>query len=143
MEHTDATQHTDPHGAGGAGHEKRDVSFVPLVRGLVGLVALILVSLVVVRLVLGILAAREAKESPPANPLAQNFGRQIPPEPRLQPYPLQDLQTLHAQEEATLNTYGWVDRKAGVVRIPVQRALELLAQRGLPARQQPPAGGAQ
>ena len=53
----------------------------------------------------------------------------------MQTDPLQELQTLHAEEDAVLNSYGWVDRKAGVVRIPVQRAIELLAQRGLPARQ--------
>jgi len=143
MEHADTGHHVDPHGAGGAGHEERDVSFAPLVRGLIGLVALVVVSLVLVRVLFGYLAVREAETSPPPNPLAQSFGRQVPPEPRLQPHPLQDLQTLRAQEEALLTSYGWVDRKAGIVRIPVQRALELLAQRGLPARQPSPGGGTQ
>jgi hypothetical protein len=142
MEHTGTGQQVDPHGADGLGHEERDVSLAPLVRGLVGLVALVVLSLVLARVLFGYLAMHEAETSPPANPLAQSFGRQIPPEPRLQPDPLQDLRTLHAEEDAVLNSYGWVDRKAGVVRIPVQHALELLAQRGLPARQ-PPAGGAQ
>ena len=136
MEHTDTTHHVDPHGAGG--HEERDVSFRPLVRGLIGLVALVLVSVVLMRVLLGYLVVREAANSPPANPLAQSFSRQVPPEPRLQTAPLQDLQALHAEEDAVLNSYGWVDRKTGVVRIPAQRALELLAQRGLPARQPPP-----
>lgn len=141
MEHSDATQPVGPHGAGG--HEERDVYFRPVVRGLLGLIALLLVSVLLMRLVFGFLVEREAKDSPPANPLAQSFGRQVPPEPRLQTDPLQDLQTLHAEEDAVLNSYGWVDRKAGVVRIPVQQAIELLAQRGLPARQPPPAGGGQ
>ncbi len=57
------------------------------------------------------------------------------PQPRLQAEPLIDLHALHAQEDAVLNTYGWVDRKAGAVRIPVDRAMELLSQHGLPARQ--------
>jgi hypothetical protein len=141
MEHSDATQQMDPHGAGG--HEERDVSFGPVVRGLAGLVALLVVTGLLMRLVFGFLAEREAKDSPPANPLAQSFGRQVPPEPRLQTEPLQELQTLHAEEDAVLTSYGWVDRKAGVVRIPVQRAIELLGQRGLPARQSPRAGGGQ
>jgi hypothetical protein len=132
----DTTQHSDPHGTG---HEERDVSLRPLVWGFAGLVALIVVSVVLMRVLLGYLAVREAENSPPANPLAQSFGRQVPPEPRLQTDPLQDLRALHAEEDAVLNTYGWVDRKAGVVRIPVQRALDLLAQRGLPARPQAPA----
>lgn len=135
-------EHTGPHGSGG-GHEERDVSFRPLVRGLIALVALVVVAVVLMRVLLGYLAVREAENSPPANPLAQSFGRQVPPEPRLQSDPLQDLQALHAEEDAVLTSYGWVDRQAGVVRIPLQRALDLLAQRGLPARQQPPAGGAQ
>jgi hypothetical protein len=135
MEHADTGHHQ--HGAGGTGHEERDVSFAPLVRGLIGLVALVVVSLVLVRVLFGYLAIREAENSPRPNPLARSFGRQVPPEPRLQPDPLQDLRTLHAEEDAVLNSYGWVDRKAGIVRIPVQRALELLVQRGLPARQVP------
>ena len=142
MEPTGATQHADPHGTGGVGHEERDVSLRPLVRGLIGLIALVIVSVVLVRVLLGYLVVREAENSPPANPLAQSFSRQVPPEPRLQTAPLQDLQALHAEEDAVLNSYGWVDRKTGVVRIPVQRALELLAQRGLPARQPSPAGEA-
>jgi hypothetical protein len=139
MERSDATQQMDPHGGGG--HEERDVSFRPVVRGLAGLVALLIVTGLLMRLFFGFLAEREAKESLPPNPLAQNFGRQVPPEPRLQTDPLQDLRALHAEEDALLNSYGWVDRKAGVVHIPVQRAIELLAQRGLPARQLPPPGG--
>jgi len=38
------------------------------------------------------------------------------------------------QESKQLNTYGWVDSKSGVVRIPVDQAMKLLAERGLPAR---------
>jgi hypothetical protein len=142
MEHADVGHDAEPHGTDGTSHEARDVSFAPLVSGLIGLVALVIVSVVLARVLLGYLAVHEAGTSPPPNPLAQSFGRQVPPAPRLQPDPLQDLRTLHADEDAILNSYGWVDRKAGIVRIPVQRALELLAQRGLPARQ-PPAGGAQ
>lgn len=41
---------------------------------------------------------------------------------------------LRATEDAILTTYGWVDREKGVVRIPIDRAIDLLAQRGLPTR---------
>ena len=44
-----------------------------------------------------------------------------------------DLHDLHAAEDAVLNSYGWVDRQAGIVRIPIARAMELLAQRGIAA----------
>jgi hypothetical protein len=33
-----------------------------------------------------------------------------------------------------LEGYGWVDREAGVVRVPIERAMELLLERGLPTR---------
>ncbi len=56
-----------------------------------------------------------------------------PPGPQLQTHAREDLLKLRAAEDAMLNGYGWVDRKAGLVHIPIERAMELTAQRGLPA----------
>lgn len=50
--------------------------------------------------------------------------------------PTQDIRTLRQTEDFTLSSYGWVDQKTGVVRIPIARAMELVAERGLPARQE-------
>lgn len=36
------------------------------------------------------------------------------------------------KQEQELNSYGWVDEKSGVARIPIERAMDLTAQRGLP-----------
>ena len=47
-----------------------------------------------------------------------------------------EINDFRMQEEQTLNSYGWVDQQAGVVRIPIDRAMQLLAQRGLPTRPQ-------
>jgi len=44
------------------------------------------------------------------------------------------MTALRAQQLATLNSYGWVDRSNGVIRIPIQRAMELVVQRGLPVQ---------
>lgn len=44
------------------------------------------------------------------------------------------LRTLRATEEAALTTYGWVDRPNGIVHIPIDRAMDLILQRGLPTR---------
>ena len=61
------------------------------------------------------------------------------PQPRLQLTPVRDLEAMRAAENQILTTYGWVDQQKGVVRIPIDRAIELLAARGLPARTtQPP-----
>ncbi len=59
------------------------------------------------------------------------------PEPRLQVAPQLDLADMRAREEAELHNYGWIDQKAGVVRLPIDRAMELMAQRGLPVRGDP------
>jgi hypothetical protein len=61
-----------------------------------------------------------------------NEPKRLPPEPRLQPDAVSDLHRMREAEDNVLQTYGWVDKNAGVVRIPVARALDLLAQRGLP-----------
>ena len=59
------------------------------------------------------------------------------PEPRLQIAPQLDLAAMRAREETELHSYGWVDRQAGVVRLPIDRAMELMVQRGLPVRGDP------
>src|SRR5215472_13465065 len=51
-----------------------------------------------------------------------------------------DTADLHAREDLLLDNYSWIDRSKGTVRIPVQRAMELIAQRGLPVQQQAPQG---
>ena len=56
------------------------------------------------------------------------------PAPHEQISPQLDLQALRAQQESELNSYGWVDAKAGVVRMPIERAMVLIVERGLPTR---------
>jgi hypothetical protein len=58
------------------------------------------------------------------------------PQPRLETDETTEINNFRMQEEQTLNTYGWVDQQAGVTRIPIDRAMALLAQRGLPTRPQ-------
>ena len=99
----------------------------PIVWAGVGLFALAVVVHLAMLLVLNVFAARESKESPPANPLAGAYGPKAPPKPRLQTEPRGDLEQLHAAEDAALETYGWVDKPAGVVRIPIERAMDLVA----------------
>lgn len=56
----------------------------------------------------------------------------LPPEPRLEIYPAQNFPGLHATQQAGLNSYGWVDRQKGIVHIPVEQAMELIANSNLP-----------
>ena len=56
------------------------------------------------------------------------------PEPRLQLAPREDLTALLAREETELTSFGWIDRTNGIVRIPIDHAIDLVLQRGLPVR---------
>jgi hypothetical protein len=60
--------------------------------------------------------------------------RSLPPMPRLQAAPIADMKDMRAAEERIISGYGWVDQKQGVTRIPVDRAIDLLAQRGIAGR---------
>ena len=54
------------------------------------------------------------------------------PEPRLETDERHEVTPIRYQEEETLNSYGWVDQNAGVAHIPIERAMQLVAERGLP-----------
>jgi hypothetical protein len=75
----------------------------------------------------------------PSNPELQNKVAELTksfPTPRVQTDDgNQDVADLHARENLLLDHYSWVDQKAGKVRIPIERAMELIAQRGLPVAQ--------
>ena len=58
------------------------------------------------------------------------------PEPRLESNERSEINDFRIREEETLNRYGWVDQPGGAVRIPIERAMRLVAQRGLPTRPQ-------
>jgi hypothetical protein len=47
----------------------------------------------------------------------------------------QDVVDLHAREDLLLDHYTWVNQQQGTVRIPIGRAMEIIAQRGLPVVQ--------
>ena len=118
------------------GHETKDAS----VRGIVYTgVGLAVGSLLVYLLVYGIfqyLAEHPLTVAPP-NPMAETDTQHFPPAPRIEEHPAIELKDLHTQEDQILNTYGWTDKQSGVVRIPLDRALELQVQRGFPERKEP------
>lgn len=55
--------------------------------------------------------------------------------PVLQPSPHADMEILHKREQMELGQYGWVDESKGIARIPIEKAIEITAERGLPTRQ--------
>lgn len=59
---------------------------------------------------------------------------QEPPAPRLQTQPFKDVYLLRQSEALTLGSYAWVDRDNGIVRVPIQDAMRIVLEQGLPAR---------
>lgn len=79
------------------------------------------------------LYARDQTSRPGKNPATFTDVGKLPPEPRLQADPHSDLLRLRASEDSVLSGYAWVNRDSGFVRIPVERAMAILAAKGLPA----------
>ena len=132
-----------PHASGHDGehnpdvhHETSDVNIRGIFGFAAGLTVVCFFAAFVVWVLFKYFDAREARRIVPEYPLAATQEARQPPEPRLQVNPRQDLQDLRAQEDQILNSYGWVDKNAGVVRIPIEDAMKLTVQRGLPSRQQ-------
>jgi len=120
-----------PDGAHAAhAHETRDLRLTPIVVSGVALLLLVAIAAAAMLGLFDFFAVVESRLSPPANPLAAAAGPRLPPEPRLQAHPLRDMRELRAAEQELLTTYGWVDPSAGVARIPIARAMDILAQRG-------------
>ena len=69
-------------------------------------------------------------------PMAAGQENRLPPEPRLQEHPQEDLSDLRRKQESQLNAYGWVDKGSGIARIPIEEAMRIVLQKGLPARQE-------
>jgi hypothetical protein len=117
-------------------YEHRDVSFKALTKFAIGLIITTIFS---AGLVLGIfqyLLHREGGVPASRVESPAQDARQLPPEPRLEETPATDLQEMRAAEDQVLHNYRWLDQSNGIVRLPIDRAMDLIAQRGLPARKE-------
>lgn len=112
-----------------ARHEHSDVNAWAVGKFAIGLVFLCILSL---GLLFGLFQYFQSMDGGKPAVIAVK----LPPAPTLERTPVQDLKAIRAAEDEVLNSYGWVDQQKGVVRIPIARAIDLLAQRGLPARPQ-------
>jgi len=122
-------EHTAHHTPNGAGHEQSEVS----VRLIVASLAFLAVATAIVfALVVGIFRYFYATYSTEeATKLSRPV---IPPEPRIEVAPAEQLQQLRAKEDHILNTYALVgDKDSGRVRVPIDKAIDLLAAKGLPS----------
>ncbi len=123
---------TPPLSNAAAGHELSDLDPKKIGWFGVALTLLIIGALLASYLLFNWFYASVSRARPQPSPLS--FNREPTPEPRLSVKPGDDLQALRAEEDKILNSYEWVDRDHGIVRIPIDRAIEILAERGLPVR---------
>jgi hypothetical protein len=79
-----------------------------------------------------VFVAREAARQPPPPVMKVDPEAMTVPLPNLQTLPTLDLTAFRAREDSVLHSYGWVDKEAGVVRIPIEEAMRLLVERGMP-----------
>ena len=118
------------------GHETTDAAVKPVVGFLLGLALLIVVAMVLMAVLYDYLGDRLGRSSAEVSPLIDT--RQIPPGPRLQVTPSLDIGEIVEWEHSLLNSYEWLDKDTGFFRIPVERAMDIIAENGLPAREEVP-----
>jgi hypothetical protein len=152
---TDGKPANNPYGHGGFEHE--DLSASGVLYFIAGVAALCIVALLMIVGFYKVLNERARKEQPAVSPLATNVPkdtRDLPegykaylkdnfPAPRLEIDERTELNDDRIAEEEKLNSYGYVDDNHVTVRIPIERAMDLIAQRGLPVRSQAAAPGAE
>ncbi len=125
-------RHTAPGEPPQLQHETSDAAIGAVVKFGLVLAMICVVVLVLMFFIAGYFEKRTTAATRASTPLAGQ--RVLPPDPRVQVQPEKDLEHLRAVEDSVLHSYGWVMREANVVRIPIARAIELTAQRGLPLR---------
>lgn len=120
------------HQSGGdATHERKDADVIGVLM-VAGLLLLILsICFLVCWGTLHLLnRERDAQQGRPRAPTAAQAAAF--PQPQLLVHPGREREKLQSAERAQLDTYGWVDRSAGIARIPIARAMQLIVERGLP-----------
>lgn len=141
------TDEIKPGHAGNGSYERQDLRPSGILYFLLALAVAILLCVLLLRGVYAFLEHREKASQPPVSPLitsvpadtrhvASGYPQSVFPSPKLEEDERGQLKDIRINEDKALYSYGWVDEKAGTVRIPIERAMELVVQRGLPVRPQ-------
>lgn len=128
-----------PNGEGGV---DRELNFKAIFGFVIGLA---IVCAIAFALMWGLAVSQKkrlAKEDAPPPVLAEARVQPLPAGPRLQPDPERDMRALRARDDAVLAAWSWTDASKTRARVPVARALEIVASRGFPPRTAPPAEAA-
>jgi hypothetical protein len=117
-----------------AGHEESDINAWAVGKFAVALVLVAVAALVLLLGLFRYLLSREGGPPVGRSQVAATQPAKVFPQPQLEANESQDLKAIRAAEKQVLNSYAWMDPEKGVVRIPIGRAIDLLAGRELPAR---------
>jgi hypothetical protein len=110
------------------GHEPNLPNVTRVVCASAGLVMLVVFALVSMYALLDFLNRETPSREPPS---LVRLPPQLPATPQLNPDQPRQLQQLREREDEMLSRYEWVDRQQGIARIPIDRAMAILAERGL------------
>jgi hypothetical protein len=125
--------HENPPDTGRSGYERSDASFGPTFKATLYILGTMVLTAVLLVPVFGLLARREAaQQPPPPEVLKSQMSEPQPTFPRLLESEPRALAEFRAQEDALLQSYGWVEKDRGLVRIPIGEAMRIVAERGLP-----------
>lgn len=119
----------------GLGYEPRDANIRGLLQFGFWMAVVLAVTLFAMRGLFSFIKKVEPLGST-TSPLVQEGQRELPPSPRLQVHPHDELVDYCAAQQRGVNSYGWVNQETGVVHIPVERAMDLILSKGLPTRTQ-------
>ena len=114
------------------GYETHDANAGGVFKFLVALGSVLVVTGLVCWGLFRYFSAHDVNQSASDSPFADT--RQLPLGPQLQVTPREDWLKYREQQEQSLETYGWENRGSGIVRVPIERAMELLVQKGLPVQ---------
>jgi hypothetical protein len=140
------------HGAAHGDYEHQDLKPSGILYFLLGLGIATLLCAFALRGLYAYLDRHEKAVQPAVNPLVSNvpddtvhvapgYPQAAFPSPKLEEDERDQLNGIRMTEEKILYSYGWVDEKAGTVHIPIERAMDLIVQRGLPVRVEGAASG--
>jgi hypothetical protein len=118
------------------GFERTDVDAWAIGKFGIALVLICVASMAMLLFVFHYFIAREGPPPPKAFSNPANVRR--PAGTVLEETPVVDLARERAAEDKILNSYGWVDKDKGIVRVPIDQAIDMLAQKGLPSRTSTP-----
>jgi hypothetical protein len=120
------------------GHEPRDVSVRGVLAAVGGLFVAGIFILTTAWWLFDVLMKRDMADKRSSFPLAADERGRLPREPRLEPLDRLEGKSLDARpsdsradEQRRLESYAWVDEKAGIVRIPIERAMKLIVEKNL------------